>query len=95
MIARLLEPTVGATHATEMAVLALLLAVGAVGAVGVVTGVEVTDDDADVHPLLLYAATVNVYAVPFVSPVTWNEVADDPTSTGDVRPDGVGVTVTR
>ena len=90
-----MAPTVGATHEIATADLPLLIARGDVGADGVVTGVAETDDDAAVQPLLLYAATVNAYEVPFVSPVSWNDVADEPTKIGEVRPLGTGETVIR
>ena len=91
----MLALTVGATHESVIPVFELFCARGSVGAEGVVTGVAVTDDDAAVQPLLLYAATVNVYAVPFVRLLIWNEVADEPTVIGDEPPFGTGETVIR
>ena len=50
---RLLAPIVGATQVTAMVAFALFVAVSDVGASGVVTGVALTDVDADPQPLLL------------------------------------------
>jgi hypothetical protein len=68
-----------------------------VGAVGTVAGAEgVTADEAadcTLVPTELIAATVNVYAVPFVSPVTVKLVAAEPVSTGPcATPPMYGVT---
>jgi hypothetical protein len=56
-----------------------------VGAPGTVAGAEgvTADEAADCTPVptALIAATVNVYAVPFVNPVTVNDVAADPVNT--------------
>ena len=95
MTARLFAPTDGAVQETETVLFALFVALSAVGAPGVVTGVALWLPEALPHPLLLYAATVKVYAVPFVKPVNWYEVADEPTATGEVTPFGAGEIVMR
>ena len=54
-----------------------------VGASGTVAGVTAADAAEFVPvPALLVAATLNVYAVPFVSPFTVNDVDADPVLTG-------------
>jgi hypothetical protein len=57
-----------------------LTPVGAPGSPAGVTGAEAAES-APV-PTALTAATVNVYAVPFVNPVTVNDVAVDPVEIG-------------
>jgi hypothetical protein len=53
-----------------------LTAVGAPGTVAAIAGVMLLDAaDAGPVPTLLVAPTVQVYAVPFVRPVTVNELA--------------------
>ena len=61
-----------------------------VGAPGTETGVTAEEaDDAEPVPTAFVALTVNVYAVPFVSPVT---VMGDDTPDADMSP-GLDVTV--
>jgi hypothetical protein len=88
------EPPVfaGAVHDTA-AVLGDSVTLRPVGAPGTVDGVTDADaDDADPVPLALVAATVKVYAVPLVRPVT---VVDDVAApfTVFVAPPGLAVTV--
>jgi hypothetical protein len=54
-----------------------------VGAPGTPTGVTAAEaSESAPVPTALIAATVNVYAVPFVNPVTVNDVAAEPVATG-------------
>ena len=56
---------------------------GAPGTVGVATGVSGGDAaESGPVPTALIAATVKVYVVPLVRPVTLKFVAEDPVSTG-------------
>jgi hypothetical protein len=79
----------GAVHETTEAPLRFEVADTAVGASGTRAGV--TDDDgaeAGPGPIAFVAVTVNVYAKPFVSPVTVHEVV----ALVQVAPPGLAVT---
>lgn len=72
------------------------VAEGEVGASGAFAGVNADDaDDANESPMEFVALTVNVYAVPFVSPVTTqvSGLGVTPTIVEQVRPPGFDVTV--
>jgi hypothetical protein len=68
--------TVAAPIVTEADVAVEAVADTEAGAPGTVAGVTAADAaEADDAPLALFATTLYVYAVPFVRPVTWQEVA--------------------
>lgn len=86
------EPPVldGAVHDTDACAFPGV-ALTPVGAPGTVVGVTAEDaDEADPVPTALVAVTVNVYAVPFVRPVTVAVVAPVVVA---VKPPGDDVTV--
>lgn len=83
----------GALQDTADWVLAFEVAVTAVGAVGTVAGVAGADGvEAGPMPAGLVAVTVNVYAVPFVRPLT-EQLVVDPLAVVQVRPPGDDVAV--
>jgi hypothetical protein len=79
----------GAVHVNDTCVLPRV-GVTPVGAPGTVVGVAAADaDDAEPVPTVFVAVTVNVYAVPFVRPLTVH-VSD---AVVHVKPPGLDVTV--